>query len=95
MGFMNKINKVGKFFDKGLHKAEGFGQKVLKGADKGLNIASKIVNVADQVAGTLENVPVVGGIASELRPALRGGKNALIMGEKGINKANKVLHKID
>lgn len=93
MGFFRTINKAKGLLNKSVGAVSGFGNKVIGGAEKGLHIAGKIADVADEVAGKLTNVPIIGGIAGELKPVFGGAKNAISMGEKGLSQADRMNRK--
>ena len=93
MGFFRTINKTKGFFNKSINNASGFANKVSHVANKGLHIVGDIANVANDVAGKLTNVPVIGGLAGEIRPLLGGVQNAISKGETGLNKFNKINNK--
>ena len=60
MGFFRFLNKTKGFLNKTVHKASNFGGKILHGLDKGLHVVGNIANIADQAAGALEGVVVLG-----------------------------------
>jgi len=93
MGFFRTLNKAKGFLNKSVGEINGFGNKVVKGAEKGLHIAGKVADIGSKVADKLTDVPVIGGIAGEIKPVFGGVKNALTMGERGLNKVDKVNQK--
>lgn len=93
MGFFRTLNKAKGFMNKSIGEVSGFGNKVINGAEKGLHIVGKVADIASDVAGKLTNVPIVGGLAGELKPVFGGAKNAISMGERGLNKADKFNQK--
>ena len=93
MGFFRTINKAKGLLNKSVGTVSGFGNKIINGAEKGLHIACKVADIADDVAGKLTNVPVIGGIAGELRPILGGAKNAIARGESGLSQAERMNKK--
>jgi hypothetical protein len=97
MGFLRVLNKTKGFLNKAVHKTSGFGNKVLHGIEKGTDVVHKILNVADKVDNALTNVPIIGGLAGEIKPFINGGRmltgraeNALKKLEKKNNKLNKL-----
>ena len=60
MDFFRFLNKTKGILNKTVHQACNFGGKVLLGLDKGLHVVVNIANIADQAAGALEWVPVIG-----------------------------------
>lgn len=93
MGFFRTINKAKGFLNKSVDKVSGFANKAIHVADKGLHLVGKGVDIANQVADKLTDVPIVGGIAGELKPVLGGSKILLDKGESALNKVNKVNNK--
>ena len=93
MGFFRTVNKAKGLLNKSIGEVSGFGNKLATGAEKGLHIVGKIADVADDVAGKLTNVPIIGGIAGELKPVFGGVKNAASQGESGLNKFDKLNSK--
>lgn len=93
MGFFRTINKAKGFLNKSIGEVSGFGNKLANGAEKGLHIVGKIADVADDVAGKLTNVPIIGGIAGELKPVFGGVKAGISKGESGLNKFDKLNNK--
>ena len=93
MGFFRTINKAKGLLNKSVGTVSGLGNKIISGAEKGLHIAGKVADIADDVAGKLTNVPIIGGIAGELRPAFKGAKNAISMGESGLSQADRMNKK--
>ena len=74
MGFFRFLNKTKGFLNKTVHKASNFGGKFLHGLDKGLHVVgniANIANIADQAAGALEGVPVIGESAGAARPFIK------------------------
>ena len=93
MGFFRTINKAKGFLNKSIGEVSGFGNKLASGAEKGLHIVGKVADVASDVAGKLTNIPIIGGIAGELKPVFGGVKNATNIGESGINKFQGINNK--
>ena len=94
MVFLRKINKITNFLNKDINKDEHFGQKIVKGIDKGLNVAHHMADIANQPLGALEGVPVVGEVAGGLRPFVKQGKNIIGIGQQGTHETNKLLNKV-
>ena len=93
MGFFRTINKAKGFLNKSADKIGGFSNKVIGGAEKGLHLVNKVVDIADKAAGALENVPVVGELAGAVRPMLKQGRQLLTGVDNGLNKAQKMNNK--
>ena len=93
MGFFKFLNKAKGFLNKTVHKASNFGGKVLHGLDKGLHVVGNIANIADQAAGALEGVPVIGELAGAARPFIKQGKGLIHMTQGGVHDAQKINNK--
>ena len=87
MGFFRFLNKAKGFLNKTVHKASNFGGKVLHGLDKGLHVVG---NIADQAAGALEGVPIIGELAGTARPFIKQGKGLIHMTQGGVHDAQKI-----
>ena len=93
MGFFRFLNKTKGFLNKTINKASNFGGKVLHGLDKGLHVVGNIANIADQAAGALEGVPVIGGIAGAARPFNKQRITLIHMTQGGVHDAQKINNK--
>ena len=93
MGFFRSINKAKGFLNKSVGEVSGLGNKIINGAEKGLHIAGKVTDIANDVAGKLTNVPILGGLVGEVKPLLSVASKAITMGEKGLSKADKINKK--
>jgi len=97
MGFFRTMNKAKGFLNKSIGEVSGFGNKLSHGLEKGIHIIGKVANVADNVADKLENVPVIGGIAGEIKPIINVVKKGTSIGEKGLkifDNSNKKFGKL-
>ena len=52
-----------------------------------------IPNIADQAAGALEGVPVIGELAGAARPFIKQGKGLIHMTQGGVHDAQKINNK--
>ena len=93
MGFFRTLNKAKGFLNKSIDTASGFANKVSQVTNKGLHVVGKVADVANNIAGKLTNVPVIGGLAGEVKPLLGGVRNAISHGETGLNKFDKMNNK--
>ena len=93
MGFFRTINKAKGFLNKSIHEVHGFGNKVVNGAEKGLHVVGKVANIANDIADKLTNVPIIGGLAGEVKPFIGGARNLITKGERGLSKADKMNQK--
>ena len=84
MGFFRFLNKT-------INKASNFGGKVLHGLDKGLHVVGNIANIADQAAGALEGVPVIGELAGAARPFIKQGKGLIHLTQGGFMMLRRLI----
>jgi hypothetical protein len=93
MGFLRVLNKTKGFLNKAVHKTSGFGSKVIHGLEKGTDVVHKILNVADKIDNALTNVPIIGGIAGEIKPIISGGRMLTGRAEDALKKLEKKNNK--
>ena len=61
---------------------------------KGTRIGGKVLDIADQVAGRLEGIPVLNEAVGIARPLIKDGKMIVGGVNKGLGEANKINNKI-
>ena len=94
MGFFKIFDKAKGFLNKAIHKTTGFGGKVLHGLEKGIGVVHKILDVADQAANALENVPVLNEAVGIARPLIKDGLNLTQGAQKGTQKLQQLNGKL-
>ena len=95
MGFFRTVNKAKGFLNKSIDKVSGFTNKVTNGLEekKGLHVVGKGVDIANQVADKLSDVPIIGGVVGEIKPVLSGSKVLLNKGESALNRVDGINRK--
>ena len=79
--FSKFIKKAANFGEKTAHEINQIGGKVIHTIQKGTRIGGKVLDIADQVAGKLEGIPVLNEAVGIARPLIKDGK--MIVG--GVN----------
>ena len=65
----------------------------MHGLDKGSHVVGDIANIADQAAGALKGVPVIGEVAGAARPLKKRGIGLIHMTQWGVHDAQKINNK--
>ena len=94
MGFFKILDKAKGFLNKAIHKTTGFGGKVLHGLEKGTGVVHKILDVADQAANALENVPVLNEAVGIARPLIKDDLNLTQGAQRGTQKLQQLNGKL-
>ena len=94
MGFFRTLNKAKGFLNIFVHKTAGFGGKVLNRLEKGTGVVHKILNVADQAANALENVPVFNEAVGIARPLIKDGLNLTEEAQRRTQKLQQLNGKL-
>ena len=92
--FSKFIKKASNFGKRVAGEINQIGGKVIHTIQKGTRIGGKVLDIADQVAGALKNVPVLNeavGIAWHL---IKDGKMIVGGVNRGLGEANKINNKI-
>ncbi len=94
MGFFRTMNKAKGFLNKAIDKTTGFGSKVLNGVEKGAGVVHKVLDIAGQAADKLTDVPIIGGLAGEIKPVINGAKVLTDRGQKGLKRIEGLNNKL-
>ena len=89
--FIKKASNFGKRVAGEINQVDG---KVIYTIQKGTRIGGKVLDVADQVAGKLEDIPVLNEAVGIARPLIKDGKMIVGGVNKGLGEANKINNKI-
>ena len=92
-------------FSKFIKRASNFGKrvageinqisgKVIHTVQKGTRISGKVLDIADQVAGKLEDIPFLNEAVGIARPLIKDGKMIVGGVNRGLGEANKINNKI-
>ena len=92
--FSKFIKNTVNFGKKAAHDINQIGGKVIHTIQKGTRIGGKVLDIADQVAGALENVPVLNEAIGIARPLIKDGKMIVGGVNRGLGEADKINKKI-
>ena len=92
--FSKFIKKATNFGKKTAHEINQIGGKVIHTIQKGTRIGGKVLDIADQVAGKLEGIPVLNEAIGIARPLIKDGKMIVGGVNRGLGEADKINKKI-
>ena len=70
------------------------GGKVIHTIQKGTRIGGKVLDIVDQVAGKLEDIPVLNEAVGIARPLIKDGKMIVGGVNRGLGEAKKINNKL-
>ena len=89
--FIKKKNNFGNKVAGEINQIDG---KVIHTIQKGTRISGKVLDIADQVAGRLEGIPVLNEAIGIARPLIKDGKMIVGGVNRGLGEADKINRKI-
>ena len=92
--FSKFIKKASNFGKRVAGEINQIGGKVIHTIQKGARIGGKVLDVADQVAGKLEGIPVLNEAIGIARPLTKDGKMIVGGVNRGLGEADKINKKI-
>ena len=92
--FSKFIKKASNFGKRVAGEINQIGGKVIHTIQKGTRIGGKVLDIADQVAGKLEDIPVLNEVIGIARPLIKVGKMIVGGVNRGLGEANKINNKI-
>ena len=92
--FSKFVKKASNFGKRVAGEINQIGGKVIHTIQKGSRIGGKVLDIADQVAGALENVPVLNEAVGKVRLLIKDGKMIVGGVNRGLGEANKINNKI-
>ena len=92
--FSKFIKKASNFGKRVAGEINQIGGKVIHTIQKGTRIGGKVLDIADQVAGRLEGIPVLNEAIGIARTLIKDGKMIVGGVNRGLGEANKINNKI-
>ena len=92
--FRKFIKKASNFGKRIAGEINQIGGKVIHTIQKGTRIGGKVLDIADQVAGKLEDIPVLNEAVGIAQPLIKDGKMIVGGVSRGLGEANKINNKI-
>ena len=92
--FSKFVKKASNFGKRVAGEINQIGGKVIHTIQKGTRIGGKVLDIADQVAGRLEGIPVLNEAIGIARPLIKDGKMIVGGVNRGLGEADKINKKI-
>ena len=92
--FSKFIKKASNFGKRVAGEINQIGGKVIHTFQKGTRRGGKVLDIADQVAGRLEGIPVLNEAIGIARPLIKDGKMIVGSVDRGLGEANMINNKI-
>ena len=92
--FSKFIKKASNFGKRVAGEINQIGGKVIHTIQKGTRIGGKVLDIADQVAGKIEDIPVLNEAVGIARPLIKDGKMIVGGVNTGLGEANNINNKI-